>query len=241
MKLSTAECAYLVGLFKAPERYGTDDSLGVVRRNLILGMMHDAEYLTDNEWSVAVAEALRKAPPSRTYRGIAPHFVEMVRQTLTNDDVWKERLAGHDLYRDGLVIYTTLDSRVQRYANEALDEHLREYQRLFDNSFSWRSRQELLDELLARAIRRHPDYLTTPEGSRETIKRRLMANRAFVDSVKRMATIIQSGVVVIEPSTGNVVGMVGSSTLNMQLQSAARYSLNHATQIRRQPGSSFKP
>ncbi|MFN9960789.1 MAG: transglycosylase domain-containing protein, partial [bacterium] len=85
MKLSTSECAYLVGLFKAPERYGTDDSLGVVRRNLILGMMHDAEYLTDDEWTSAVAEPLRKAPPSRTYRGIAPHFVEMVRQTLTND------------------------------------------------------------------------------------------------------------------------------------------------------------
>lgn len=241
MKLSTSECAYLVGLFKAPERYGTDDSLGVVRRNLILGMMHDAEYLTDDEWTGAVAEPLRKAPPSRTYRGIAPHFVEMVRQTLTNDDVWKERLAGHDLYRDGLVIYTTLDSRVQKYANEALDEHLREYQRIFDASFSWRSRQELLDELITRAIRRHPDYLTTPEGSRETIKRRLMANRTFIDSVKRMATIIQSGLVVIEPSTGNVVGMVGSSPLNMQLQTAARYSLNHATQIRRQPGSSFKP
>jgi penicillin-binding protein 1A len=241
MKLSVAECAYLVGLFKAPERYGSDDSLGVVRRNLILGMMRDTEYLTEDEFDKEVAEPLRKAPPSRTYRGIAPHFVEMVRQTLTNDNVWKERLTGHDLYRDGLVIYTTLDSRVQKYANEALDEHLRDYQRLFDNAFSWRSRQELLQELLARAIRRHPDYLTTLERDRESAKRRLLSNRSFVDSVKRMATIIQSGLVVIEPSTGNIVGMVGTSPLNMQLQSAARYSLNHATQIRRQPGSSFKP
>lgn len=241
MKLSVAECAYLVGLFKAPERYGSDDSLGVVRRNLILGMMRDAEHLTEDEFITAVAEPLRKAPPSLTYRGIAPHFVEMVRQTLTSDDVWKERLTGHDLYRDGLVIYTTLDSRVQKYANEALDEHLRDYQRLFDNAFSWKSRQELLQELLARAVRRHPDYLTTPERDRESAKRRILSNRSFVDSVKRMATIIQSGLVVIEPSTGNIVGMVGTSPLNMQLQSAARYSLNHATQIRRQPGSSFKP
>ncbi len=241
MKLSTAECAYLVGLFKAPERYGSDDSLGVVRRNLILGMMRDGEFLTEDEFAMAVAEPLRKAPPSRTYRGIAPHFVEMVRQTLTNDPAWKERLSGHDLYRDGLVIYTTLDARVQRYANEALDEHLREYQRTFDNAFSWKSRQDLLEELLGRAIKRHPDYLTTPERDRESIKRRLMANRTFVDSVKRMATIIQSGLVVTEPATGNIVAMVGSSPLNMQLQQAARYSLNHATQIKRQPGSSFKP
>jgi penicillin-binding protein 1A len=241
MKLSVAECAYLVGLFKAPERYGVDDSLGAVRRNLILGMMRDAEYLTEEEYSTAVAEPLRKAPPSKTYRGIAPHFVEMVRQSLTNDDVWKERLAGHDLYRDGLVIYTTLDSRVQKYANQALDEHLREYQKVFDNAFSWKSRQQLLQELLARAVRRHTDYLTAAESDRESAKNRLLSNRSFVDSVKRMATLIQSGLVVIEPSTGNIVGMVGSSPLTMELQSAARYSLNHATQIRRQPGSSFKP
>lgn len=241
MKLTTAECAYLVGLFKAPERYGADDSLGVDRRNLILGMMRDEEFLTSDEWAAAVAEPLVKPPSNRTYRGMAPHFVEMIRQTLTNDPAWKERLTGHDLYRDGLVIYTTLDSRVQKYANEALEEHLTEYQRMFDKSFSWNAHQDLLKELLDRAVRRHPDYLSTPENKRSTIKQQLMRSRFFVDSIKRMATIIQSGIVVIEPSSGNIVGMVGASPLSMQLQAAARYSLNHATQIRRQPGSSFKP
>lgn len=241
MKLSTAECAYLVGLFKAPERYGSDDSLGVERRNLILGMMHDAEFLTDEEWAASTAEPLVKPAANRAFRGMAPHFVEMIRQALTNNESWKERIAGHDLYREGLVIYTTLDSRVQKYANEALEEHLAEYQRMFDRSFSWNAHQDLLKELLERAVRRHPDILATPENQRDVAKQRLMRNKNFVDSIKRMATIIQSGLVVIEPSTGNILGMVGASPLSMQLLPAARYSLNHATQILRQPGSSFKP
>lgn len=241
MDLTVAECAYLVGLFKAPERYGADDSLGTERRNLILGMMHDESFLTDAEWSAATSETLRKAQSSKTYRGIAPHFVEMVRQTLSNDELWKQRLAGHDLYRDGLVIYTTLDSRVQKYANEAVNEHLSNYQSMFDRSFSWSSRQTLLNEILMKAIRRHPDYLAAPETDRERVKNRLISTTSFVDSVKRIATIIQSGLVVVEPMTGNILAMVGSSPLNMQLQAAARYSLNHATQIRRQAGSSFKP
>lgn len=241
MKLSTAECAYLVGLFKAPERYGSDDSLGVERRNLILGMMRDNEFLTDDQWATAVAEPLVKPAPNKAYRGIAPHFVEMIRQSLTTDDVWKERLAGHDLYRDGLVIYTTLDSRVQKYANEALEEHLTEYQKLFDRSFSWGAHKDLLNQLLERAARHHPLYLAARENDRDDAMRQLIANHTFVDSVKRSATTIQSGLVVIEQSTGNIVGMVGASPLSMQLQAAARYSLNHATQILRQPGSSFKP
>lgn len=241
MELTVAECAYLVGLFKAPEKYGADDSLGVGRRNLVLAMMQEVGYVTDAELATSTAEPLHKVAPSNVYKGIAPHFVEMIRQTLTSDDVWKERLSGHDIYRDGLVIYTTLDSRVQKYANQALDEHLRDYQRMFDNSFSWNSRQPLLKKFLAQAVRHHPDYLTAADGQRDAVVARLMNSTRFVDSVKRIVTVIQAGLVVIEPSTGYIVGMVGSSPLNMTLQPAARYSLNHATQIVRQPGSSFKP
>ncbi|MEN9795073.1 MAG: hypothetical protein RLZZ150_50, partial [Bacteroidota bacterium] len=115
MKLTVAESAYLVGLFKAPEKFGQDDSAGISRRNLILGMMHDEGYITDDVLARSLAEPLVKPALAEVRRGIAPHFVETIRQLLGRDGELADKLKGHDLYRDGLVIYTTLDSRIQRY------------------------------------------------------------------------------------------------------------------------------
>lgn len=241
MKLTTAECAYLVGLFKAPEKYGSDDSLGVERRNLILGMMLEQGYLTDERWAQATAEPLRKPAIAAVFRGIAPHFVEMVRQELTKNDELQRALDGHDVYRDGLVIHTTLDSRVQKAANDAVSDHMTEYQRLFDASWSWRGRTALLNQLIDHAIRRHASYIGSRGDARTSVARRLRSDRRFIDSVKRIVTTIQTGMVVIEPRSGKIIAMVGASPQAMRLNSASRYSLNHVTQIRRQPGSSFKP
>lgn len=241
MKLTTAECAYLVGLFKAPEKYGSDDSLGIERRNLILGMMLEQGYLTEARWAEASSEPLRKPATAAVFRGIAPHFVEMVRQDLSKNEELQRALEGHDVYRDGLVIHTTLDSRVQKAANDAVAEHMAEYQRLFDASWSWRGRAPLLSELLSHAIRRHASYIGARSDAREGVARRLRNDRRFVDSVKRLATTIQTGMVVLEPRTGKIIAMVGASPQSMRLNAASRYSLNHTTQIRRQPGSSFKP
>ncbi len=241
MKLSTAECAYLVGLFKAPEKYGSDDSLGIERRNLILGMMLEQGFLTDARWAEATSEGLRKPAIATVFRGIAPHFVEMIRQQLSNNEELRRVLEGHDVYRDGLVIHTTLDSRVQKAANDAVSEHLAEFQKQFDASWSWRGRSPLLSEFIERAVRRHASYIGAKSDARPAIAQRLRQDRAFIDSVKRVVTTIQTAVVVMDPRTGKIIAMVGASPQSMRLNAASRYSLNHVTQIRRQPGSSFKP
>jgi penicillin-binding protein 1A len=241
MKLTTAECAYLVGLFKAPEKYGSDDSLGIERRNLILGMMLEQGYLTDARWAEATSEGLRKPAIASVFRGIAPHFVEMIRQQLTNNEELRRVLEGHDVYRDGLVIHTTLDSRVQKAANDAVNDHLAEFQKQFDASWSWRGRSPLLSEFIERAVRRHASYIGAKSDARPAIAQRLRQDRRFIDSVKRVVTTIQTGLVVIDPRTGKLIAMVGASPQSMRLNAASRYSLNHVTQIRRQPGSSFKP
>lgn len=241
MQLTTAECAYLVGLFKAPERYNRDDSAGISRRNLILGMMNDEGYLTDEQLAMAKTEVLDRPEATEISRGIAPHFVEMIRQQLGRDGEWSERLAGHDLYRDGLVITTTLNSRIQRYANESVEEHLSQYQKLFDNTWSWNANRKSLDAIIQKAIRQRPDYLSATAEKRKQIIRELNRSKHFKDSVRRIASTIQTGVVVLDARTGAIVGMVGASPLAMKLNAASRYSLNHTTQIYRQPGSSFKP
>lgn len=241
MKLTIAESAYLVGLFKAPEKFGQDDSAGISRRNLILGMMHDEGYINDDVLARSLAEPLSKPALAEVRRGIAPHFVETIRQLLGRDGDLADKLKGHDLYRDGLVIYTTLDSRVQQYANEAVREHLDQYQRTFESSWTWKSRQELLGVVMRKAASKRSDYIAASASEREEILRQLKGNRSFIDSVKRDVTTIQTGVVVLDVHTGAILGMVGASPLSMKMNTASRYSLNHASQIRRQPGSSFKP
>lgn len=241
MRLTLAESAYLVGLFKAPERYASDDSLGIMRRNLILTMMSENGFITGEQYLKATSASLAKPLPNQTFRGIAPHFVETIRQQLGKDGEWSDKLKGYDLYRDGLVIYTTLDARIQRYANEAVADHLTQYQQTFSKQWSWKGKGALLNSLLDKAISKRPDYIVAKKEQRAAISKKYKSMSWFVDSVKREATIIQTGLVVIDPRTGGVTAMVGASPRSMMNNPAARYSLNHATQIKRQPGSSFKP
>lgn len=238
--LTAAECAYLVGLVKNPGRYPVDDEAGVERRNLILGMMRDAEFLNAERFAKAVAEPLVKPTARDVRRGIAPHFVEMIRQQLSRDGDAGARIKDYDLYRDGLIIHTTLHSQIQRHANEAVAEHLATYQPMFERSWSWKSKGAMLNALLAKAAARRPDYINASTADRARIVERLKRDRKFVDSVKREVSTIQSGLVVIDPRTGAILAMVGASPRSMQAV-GARYSLNHVTQIKRQPGSSFKP
>jgi penicillin-binding protein 1A len=66
-------------------------------------------------------------------------------------------------------------------------------------------------------------------------------NPKFIDSVKRKATTIQTGINIIDPLTGYILAMIGGTTETGTYTEEARYALNHAVQIKRQPGSSFKP
>jgi penicillin-binding protein 1A len=185
-----------------------------------------------------------RCPPKKQQSrlGIAPHFVELVRQTLEKDENGEFGTKGYDLYRDGLIIHTTLNTKIQRYANAAVEEHLIGFQNQFDKTWKWVNNKELLGSLLSAAIRAKADYIAAEtEQEKRAISDKYKANKSFIDSVKRRSTLIQTGVVVLNPMTGAIVGMVGASPQAMRMTPEARYSLNHAVQIKRQPGSSFKP
>jgi penicillin-binding protein 1A len=238
-ELTPAECAYLVALLKAPEAYDARyyPERALARRNLVLRLMYEQGFLSEAEARQAMATPIRLAeePTRTTALGIAPHFVEMVRQTLAQD----LRLQGYDLYRDGLTIYTTLNARIQRYANEAVREHLQEYQRLFDRS--WRWTPQLRRRLIEDAIRNHPLYLAASPEQRLHIAEQLRQDRRFADSVLFAATRIQVGVVVLDLASGDILALVGAAPELVPSPFRVRSFLNHVTQIRRQPGSAFKP
>lgn len=241
-QLTVPECAFLVGILQRP---GLHENLkyyqaSLNRRNTVLASMEEEDFISQGEY-----EGFKKVPivlsqPEETTieRTIAPHFVEMIRQQLTHDD--DKALAvirRYDLFRDGLVIYTTLNARMQQYANQAVEEHLKQFQRDFSRSWKWDGKEILLNEVLDKAIKNRPSYIAASAAERKEIAAKLRKNTAFVDSVKFEATRIQVGFASIEASTGEIRAMVGSSIFGKQ----SRYTLNRATQIRRQPGSSFKP
>ncbi|MGA1415256.1 MAG: transglycosylase domain-containing protein, partial [Candidatus Kapaibacteriota bacterium] len=243
-ELSTAECAYLIALLKGPENYSAIGNLekALKRRNLVLSMMADMGFLEEQQYYSSMMQPIFINPGRLGMKeeSIAPHFVEMVRQALENDDTYN--LQDNNLYRDGLVIFTTLDTRIQKAANEAVKEHLAGFQDSFRKNWSWSGKQKLLTSLIKQAVMEKPEYLAlTDPAKKEKMIQDAMNNPAFVDTVKRRATTVQTGVNVIDPKTGHILAMVGSSPEATALSGGSRYTLNHAVQIKRQPGSSFKP
>ncbi|MFP4527914.1 MAG: penicillin-binding protein 1A [Candidatus Kapaibacterium sp.] len=240
-ELTTAQCAYLVGLLKYPEYYNgfRHPERAIRRRNLVLKLMYDQNYITQDNYLKSIEEPLNMSRGRSHGREtfLAPHFVENIRQKLSQANI----LSEYDLYRDGLIIHTSLDSRIQKYAVEAIGEHLADLQDNFDRRWSWRGKDELLKEILSQAVREHPDYQAAQGNNKKAIANKLKSNKKFIDSVKNHATTIQCGLVVLNPLDGSVLAMVGASPKFMRENAEAKYSLNHATQIARQPGSAFKP
>jgi penicillin-binding protein 1A len=232
-ELTLAECALLVGMLRSPARYNPFEypERAIKIRDVVLKNMLSVGFITEQEYEKARTEPLNlNRGREYIYSGIAPHFLEYIRWQLQK----KAEKYGFNIYRDGLVVYTTLDARMQRHAIRAVKEQLAELQQEFDKS--WRWDKNLLKVFLNKAIKQDPRYVNADSSEKPKIYAQLLSNNAFVDSVKREATRIQVGFVAIDPQTGYIKAMVGSSNFEV-----FKYGLNHVTQIKRQPGSAFKP
>jgi penicillin-binding protein 1A len=234
-QLTIPESALFVALLKSSANYDPINHYdnAVARRNLVMQNMVDVGYLNEEDYNKLKNTPIVLASKNITgTKSIAPHFMEYVRQQMMD----MANKYGYDLYRDGLNIYTTIDYRMQEIANKACEEHIAEYQKLFDKYWSWKNNQGLLISLLDRAIKDSRQYRNASSNSdRAVVYNRLKNNTAFVDSVKKDATKIEVGFVVIDPSNGQIRAMVGGAN-----QEFGR-GLNHVTGIKRQPGSAFKP
>jgi penicillin-binding protein 1A len=262
-ELTVQESAVLVGLFKAPTYYSPvfnpDNSLR--RRNTVLAQMEKYGFLTKSE-----RDSLMALPIELDYRvenqnqGLATYFREVLKADLLK---WtKENLKAdgtpYDLFGDGLKIYTTIDSRMQRYAEEAVDEHMRELQKKFENEMG--NRDPWIDEN-GRVI---PNFLETQvkrtEAYRNLVRRygaesdsiNIKLNekkrmRIFswtkgeidtlmstMDSLRHYKKHLQTGFMSMDPHTGHVKAWVGG--INHK-----HFKFDHVKQAKRQPGSTFKP
>ncbi|HWP81680.1 MAG TPA: PBP1A family penicillin-binding protein [Bacteroidota bacterium] len=235
-ELTMPEFTLLIGMLKGPIYYDpiNHPERAFGRRDIVIGQMVKDGILTPEQGEKIRADSLTfKVTEGEFHAGIAPHFVEWVRQQL----VRKSEKYGFDILRDGLRVYTTLDARMQRHANRAVEEHLAEFQPKFDSTWDWRLYPDILNENVEKRIRELDAYKKAKtDFQRDSIAHVLRTDQKFIDSVKVLTKTIEVGFVVIDPHTGHIVAMVGGSNFK-----SFRYGLNHVTQIRRQPGSAFKP
>jgi penicillin-binding protein 1A len=217
MSLGIDEAALLVGLLPAPASYSPihHPDKAVRRRNTVLRLMRDQKYITRSEFEEhrsKTLESVQELPK----QGSAPYFTEYVRRLLEKVDVELDI----NIYRDGLKIYTTLDSRLQAAAEKAVLETVREDQERL-NKRLYQNREEF--EKLA--------YLTIyPE---DTLKM-MLAGDAQLYKDLRDKLLVQCAFVAIDPNTGGILAMIGG-------RPDYHDQYNRAVQAKRQPGSVFKP
>ncbi len=216
-ELALDESALLVGLLPAPARYSPVrfPERALTKRNVVLRVMRDQEYISQGEYAEARARLLDSIQQEQT-RGTAPYFTEYVRRFLERED---DEL-GINIYRDGLKIYTTLDSRLQNIAEDAvLKSVIANQQKLNKRIFN---DEEEFSKLAYLSI--YPE---------DTVKL-MMAGEMELYEDLRDKLLVQSSFVALDTRTGAILAMLGGRP---------DYSdqFNRATQSLRQPGSIFKP
>jgi len=232
-ELTIPESATLIATLKNPSAYdpSKDPSASVSRRNLIIGLMEKEGFITHAQAVRAKASPLELHYTPVSHQGLAPYFTEYLRQTIKSASM----LDGINVYRDGLTIQTTLDSRMQKYAQEAVAEQAAILQAQFDRT--WRCSESLKTQF----IRESPRFkeMVNEDGVPEKVAlARLRADRAWVNNLIHDKTRVQMALVALDPANGHVKAWVGGTNLGPD---DYRYQFDHVWQAKRQPGSAFKP
>jgi penicillin-binding protein 1A len=242
--LTLTEAATLVGSLNAIYAYNPRlrEEQSKSRRDIVLYLMANQGFIDQQTKEQLQAEPIRLdyQPPSKAGR-VSRYFGEYVRQRVAG---WAEE-NGYDIYSDGLVIYTTIDSRLQRHAEQALRTKVDSLQKIFVSEWTTRNSEIYMDKLWDEYpgfkdsfLRDTDEYKNGFQNYNTKIERvvldSLKADSMFVDSVLKSRTRLEAGFVAIDPSNGNILAWIGGSNYgNVQF--------DHVYQSRRQAGSTFKP
>jgi len=215
--LSLGESTMLVGVLPSPASYSPINhwDRAVNRRDIVLNLMVDQGYISEVERDSA--QTMTELDVTEiTDSGLAPYFIENVRRYLEKED---DKL-GVNIYRDGLKIYTTLDSRLQSIAEQATREQIVINQQRFNNQLF--DDEELFTNLV--------DF---GKYSVDTVKMMMRGEMPLYEEL-RNKLLVQTAFVALDPKTGAILAMVGG-------RPDYHDQYNRAVQAPRQPGSIFKP
>ncbi len=231
-QLNVAESALLVAVLKSTKNYNPvekpDEALE--RRNLVIGLMKNAGFISASDEAKYKATKLALNYTPVTDLGLAPYFTEYVRRQM-QEEAAKNKL---DLYRDGLVVYTTLDTRIQHHAESAIQKHFPLLQASHDKSWNWNEREpDSLRTVFIKETTRFKDLIKKGIAEKDAIKQ-LKNDKGWLDTLLREKSVVQHAFVAIDPSTGYIKAWVGGKDF-------VKYKFDHVWQAKRQPGSTFKP
>jgi len=236
-KVSVDEAAVLIGMLKGNTLYNPrrNPENALARRNIVLGQMVKYGFLSGDEYSKYENKPIKLNYHKLDYHeGMAPYFRQEVEQEV------KKILKGikkpnsdddYNIYKDGLKIYTTLDIKMQHYAEQAVEEHLEDLQKTFMSQSGYKDGSiwnTTLKANLQRSIKQTERYRQMKEeGNSETeimkamntpVKMKVFAwNKSHsidtimspIDSIKYMKMFLQAGFMVVDPFTGDVKAWVG--------------------------------
>ena len=259
--LNVEEAAMLVGLLKAPTQFSPilNPDAALKRRNTVLDQMEKYHKISPKK-----NKELRKDSIDLQYavenhnEGIAPYFRKVIGQEMRR---WCKN-NGYDLYADGLKVYTTIDSRLQKHAEEAVWQHMDTLQKLFDDH--WKGRdpwtKEKEDGSGFTAYKNYLSVVIKRTDAYKSLKKKFPSDKDSVeyylklpkkmtvfgydgaidtlmssyDSLKYYKRFLHSGFMSIDPHTGHIKAWVGGVSHRF-------FKYDHVRQGKRQPGSTFKP
>ncbi|HEY4326776.1 MAG TPA: transglycosylase domain-containing protein [Mucilaginibacter sp.] len=257
-KVDPAEAATLVGMLKATSTYNpiNNPEHSLERRNIVLGQMLKYNYLSKADYDDNVKKPIKLDLSYVENEGQGDSYL---RQAVER---WLKKWChenDYDLYEDGLKIYTTIDPRLQQYAEEAVAEKMKMLQRRFNdlwgNKDPWRdSNGDEIKDFVLKAEERLPIYALLKKKYNndqaainayfEKPKRMTVftwsgngekdTTFSSVDSLKYYTRLLNTGMMTIEPTTGKIKVWVGG--INHKY-----FNYDHVNQSRRQAGSTFKP
>ncbi len=241
--LTLSQAAMLIGSVNAPYAYNPRlfPKRAKRRRNIVLLQMEKQGVISDTTF-----QALQKKPivldyhPPSQPNTESRYFGQYIYEKISD---WAQK-NGYNLNTDGLVIHTTIDSRLQRYAQQAVDEKLDSLQTIFESEWTssngsymnqlWKKYPSFLPSFIKETARFKNGFSKYHTDQSSVVLDSLMADKAFVDSVKRVKTKLNAGFVAIDPKNGQVRAWIGGGDYG-------RVQFDYVDQSRRQTGSSFKP
>ena len=242
-QLDVLESATLVGMLKGTSYYNPvlKPERAVARRNTVLGQMVKAGTLTPAQFDTLKTRPLKVNFERQTEPpGPAPHFAQQMRRWLIE---WADRNT-YNIYADGLVLHTTIDSRLQEMANSAVDAQADRLQTIADKDWrlnnGWTAKKgqalKAVPDLVLSLVRDSREYKAAIDAGQTDSQAvaTLLADADFMQKLRDEKIRIQTGFMAEDPATGHVLAWVGSRDFGTD-------QFDHVSQARRQPGSTFKP
>lgn len=264
--LKIEQSAMLVGMAKNPALFNPlrRPQQTLQRRNVVLSQMEKYNYITQMQY-----DSLKKLPLKLNFHsedhneGMATYFREYLRDDFMRkwcQENKKPDGSEYNIYKDGLRIYTTINSRMQHYAEEAVKEHLKDFQEIFFKDckkkknvpFDWRVSKDEITSIMNQAVKRSDRYRLLKSDSSMS-EEQIEANfntptpmTVFswkgdfdtimkpIDSIRYYKAFLQTGFMSMDPHTGFVKAWVGG--INHK-----HFKYDHVKVAKRQVGSTFKP